>query len=138
MRYNGSVRKTARAWPALNAQEVVQLRGLDVARRTVEIAEELQATDIVLLDLGDLSSFTDFFVICSATSERHLQAVADEIQRKLKEDGVLPLFVEGTVESGWIVIDYSDVIVHVFTTEQREFYRLEQVWQKAVPVVHIL
>ncbi|TAK34698.1 MAG: ribosome silencing factor [Chloroflexota bacterium] len=131
------MRKTARELPAFNAEEVDQLRGLEVARRAVDIAEELQATDIVLLDLGDLSSFTDYFVICSATSDRHLQAIADELQRKLKEDGVLPLFVEGTVESGWVVLDYSDVIVHLFTAEQREYYRLEQVWQKAVPVVRI-
>ena len=131
------MKKTARELPALNAEDVVHLRGLDVARRAVEIAEDLQATDIVLLDLGDLSSFTDYFVICSATSDRHLQAVADEIHRKLKEAGVLPLYVEGTVQSGWIVLDYSDVIVHVFTAEQREYYRLERVWQKAVPVVRI-
>ena len=113
------------------------LQGLDVAKTAVDVAADMQAVDIVLLDVRDLTSFADYFVICSATSERHLKAIVDEIERKLKDADVKPLYVEGTVVSGWIVQDCGDVIVHVFSPEQRDYYRLERIWQKGVPVIRI-
>ena len=113
------------------------LQGLDVARLPVDAAADIQAVDIVLLDVRDLTSFADYFVICSATSERQLRAVVDEMERKLKDAGIKPLYLEGTVESGWIVLDCGDVVAHVFSPEQRDYYRLERIWQKAVPVIRI-
>jgi len=82
--------------------------------------------------LRGISSFTDFFVICSGTSEPHLKAIAGEIQEKLKENhNVAPNAVDGYPISQWIVIDYSDVIVHIFHEKKREFYSLEDLWSDA-------
>jgi ribosome-associated protein len=98
----------------------------------VEYAAEKKAEDIVALDLRGISSFTDFFVICSGTSEPHLKAIAGEIHDRLKEDhGVKPLAVDGFPTSQWIVADYSDVVVHIFHAEKRRFYSLEDLWGDA-------
>ena len=88
--------------------------------------------DIVALDLREISSFTDFFVICSGTSEPHLKAIASEIEAGLKKDhGVKPHGVDGFPLSQWIVLDYSDVIVHIFHDQKRMFYSLEDLWSDA-------
>lgn len=109
-----------------------------LARRIVEIAEDRQATAIVLLDLQPISIIADYFVICSAGSERQIHAVIDAIEDGLRnEDGVRALHVEGTADSGWVLLDYGSVIVHVFAPAQREYYRLEELWSQAVPVVTI-
>lgn len=85
-----------------------------------------------MIDLRGISSFTDFFVICSGTSEPHLKAIAGEIQERLKHDqGVTPNAVDGYPMSQWIVIDYSDVIVHIFHEQKRAFYSLEDLWSDA-------
>ena len=84
------------------------------------------------LDLRGISTFTDFFVICTGTSEPHLKAIAGEIQDKLKtEHGVTPMAVDGYPTSQWIVADYSDVIVHIFHEEKRPVYSLEDLWSDA-------
>ena len=84
------------------------------------------------LDLRGISNFTDFFVICSGTSEPHLKAIASEIEGRLKLDNkVKPVAVDGYPMSQWIVIDYSDVVVHIFHEEKREFYALEDLWSDA-------
>lgn len=84
------------------------------------------------LDLRAISSFTDFFVICSGTSEPHLKAIAGEIQERLKKDhGVAPHAVDGYPMSQWVVIDYGDVIVHIFHENKRAFYSLEDLWGDA-------
>jgi ribosome-associated protein len=86
----------------------------------------------VVLDLQGISSFTDFFVICSGTSEPQLKAIAGEIEDRLKkEHGVKPVSVDGFPASQWIVLDYLQVIVHVFRQEKREFYSLEDLWSDA-------
>jgi len=86
----------------------------------------------VAIDLRDISSFTDFFVICSGTSEPHLKAIASELRDRLKEDhGVKPLAVDGFPTSQWIVADYSGVIVHIFHHDKRAFYSLEDLWSDA-------
>jgi ribosome-associated protein len=89
----------------------------------------------VVLDLQGISSFTDFFVICSGTSEPHLKAIASAIEDGLKDDhGIRAVSVDGFPESQWIVIDYMQVIVHVFRREKREFYSLEDLWGDATRV----
>ena len=86
----------------------------------------------MVLDLQGISSFTDFFVICSGTSEPHLKAISGEIEDRLKqENGVRAVSVDGFPASQWIVLDYMQVIVHVFRQEKREFYSLEDLWSDA-------
>jgi ribosome-associated protein len=103
----------------------------EIARTIAEVAADTLATDITLLDISQLSSFADVFVICSADNPRQLNALREDIVEKLKEQSQRPNRVEGTPEAGWIVLDYGDVIVHLMTGEQREFYRLESLWVEA-------
>jgi len=84
------------------------------------------------MDLRGISSFTDFFVICSGTSEPHLKAIAGEIEARLKADNkITPVAVDGYPMSHWIVIDYSDVVVHIFHETKRAYYSLEDLWSDA-------
>jgi ribosome-associated protein len=90
-----------------------------------------------LLDARDVCSFTDYFVICAADTERQIHAVYDEIEHRLKMEGVLPHHREGTIDSGWLLLDYGDVIVHIFSALEREYYRLDELWREARPVLRI-
>ena len=95
-------------------------------------AADKKASDIVALDLRAVAGYTDFFVICSGNTDRQTKAVHDAIHLGLKkEHGLLPQRVEGVAEARWILMDYLDVVVHVFTPEAREYYRLEQLWGEA-------
>lgn len=95
-------------------------------------AADRKALDIVALDLREMISYTDYFVICSGRSDRQTKAIHDAIHQGLKKDyGLLPRRVEGLAQARWILMDYLDVIVHVFTPETREYYRLEQLWGEA-------
>jgi ribosome-associated protein len=92
-------------------------------------ALDKKATDVVALDLRDVAGYTDYFVIASGGSDRQTKAIHDGIQEGLKKQhGVLPRRVEGLTESRWILMDYLDVVVHVFTPDTRDFYRLESLW----------
>jgi ribosome-associated protein len=113
------------------------LNPTELAHKVVGLAEEKAAEEIVLLDLRQVSIIADYFVICSATTERQTKAILDSLTEELKKEGVRPLHVEGTTRSGWILIDYADVIVHIFTPDQRTFYQLEELWQHAAMVVKI-
>ena len=102
-----------------------------------ELAADLKAQDIVALDLRGMIGYADYFLICSGRSDRHAKAIHDAIHAGLKQRyGLLPRRVEGFSEGRWILIDYLDVVVHVFTPETREHYRLEQLWGEA-PVVEV-
>jgi ribosome-associated protein len=113
------------------------LAPLDLARRIVELAEDKKAADIVLLDLGELTTLADAFVICSGGSERQISAIADGIIEGLKDERVKPIGREGTSESHWVLIDYGSVIVHVFTPPERDYYQLEKHWGEARVVVRV-
>ena len=113
------------------------MEGLDVARKVVAIAEDKQAGDILLLDTRGICSFADYFIILSGDSERQVDAIADQIRHDLKEQGVYPHHIEGTSASGWLLLDYGDVIVHIFSPEERENYRLDEFWSAARPLVRI-
>jgi ribosome-associated protein len=92
-------------------------------------AADKKASDIVLLDLREAAGYTDFFVVASGTSDRQAKAIHDGIHQGLKKhEGLLPRRVEGVREARWILMDYLDVVVHVFTPETRDFYRLEALW----------
>lgn len=100
--------------------------------RCAELAADKKAEDILALDLRGISNFTDFFVICTGTSEPHLKAIAGEIEDCLKRDNkVRPVAVDGYPMSQWIVIDYSDVVVHIFHEQKRAYYSLEDLWSDA-------
>jgi len=104
----------------------------ELARRIAKIADDKLAEDIVALDVGEILGYTDVLVICTARNERQTKAVHDEVQVRLKkEDGLLPRRVEGLPEGSWVLLDYLDCILHVFTPEAREKYRLEQLWGEA-------
>jgi ribosome-associated protein len=100
--------------------------------RCAALAADKKAENLVAIDLRGISSFTDFFVICSGTSEPHLKAIAGEIETRLKvDDKIAPAAVDGYPMSQWIVIDYSDVVVHIFHEQKRAFYSLEDLWSDA-------
>jgi ribosome-associated protein len=113
------------------------LAPLDLARRIVELAEDKKAADIVLLDLGELTTLADAFVICSGGSERQISAIADGIVEGLRDERVKPIGREGTSESHWVLIDYGSVIVHVFTPPERDYYQLEKHWAGAKTVLRV-
>jgi len=113
------------------------LEALEAARRAVDIASDKQALDILLLDIRGICSFADYFVICSGESSRQINAIYDEIAHSLKNEGTLPRHREGTVDSGWLLLDYGDVVIHIFATAEREYYQLDQLWSQAKPVVRI-
>ncbi|PYK37077.1 MAG: ribosome silencing factor [Verrucomicrobia bacterium] len=104
----------------------------NLAKICAELASNKKAENIVILDLRGISTFTDFFVICSATSEPQLKAIASEIETRLKdEQAVRPVAIDGFPASQWIVLDYLQVVVHVFHQDKRAFYRLEDLWGDA-------
>jgi ribosome-associated protein len=115
----------------------MDLEPLDLARRIVELAEDKKAADIVLLDLGELTTLADAFVICSGGSERQISAIADGIVEGLRDERVKPIGREGTSESHWVLLDYGSVIVHVFTPPERDYYELEKHWSGARVVVRV-
>ncbi len=90
-----------------------------------------KAVDLVILEVKNLSSFTDYFVICSGNSDRQVQAIASHVEEKLGQQKIHPLGVEGKREGRWILLDYGDVVVHIFYQPVREFYDLERLWSEA-------
>lgn len=113
------------------------LEALETARTAVEAASDKLATDIVLLDVREICGFADYFVICSGESERQLKTIFEEIEHALKNEGATPHHREGDVDSGWLLLDYGDVIIHIFSPAERELYRLEELWGGSAPVVRI-
>ena len=113
------------------------LEGIEVARKAVEAASDKQASDIVLLDVDRICSFASYFVICSGESARQITAIHEAIEDALKEEGIRPHHREGDLDSGWLLIDFGDVIVHIFAPAEREYYQLDELWSQAVPVVRI-
>lgn len=111
---------------------------LSLARRIVDLASDKQANDIVLLDIRGISLIADYFVICTVGSERQAGAILKDIGEKILEEfDRKPLHTEGKPDSGWVLLDYGDVIVHVFSPAQRAFYNLEQLWSAATPIVRL-
>lgn len=104
---------------------------LALARRAVELAADKKASDIVLLDVGGLTTLADYFVICSGASERQLGAIADGITEGLRGEGIRPIGREGSSSAHWVLLDYGAVIVHVMAPQEREFYQLERLWADA-------
>ena len=106
-------------------------RARDRAVEAAQAASSKKAMDIVILDVGKLIGITDYFVICSGNTERQVKTIVEEIERRLREEGVKPYRREGEREQRWVLVDYLDVVVHVFHREDREFYDLERLWSDA-------
>lgn len=104
---------------------------LALARRVVDLAADKKAADIVLLEIGGLTTVADYFVICSGTSERQLGAIVDGIEGGLRDEGVRPIGREGGASAHWLLLDYGSVVVHVMAAEERDFYQLERLWADA-------
>ena len=92
---------------------------------------EKKAKDLVILRVNELSAFADYFILCSGSTERQVRSIASAIQENLKKEGILPLGVEGEAAGSWILLDYDDVILHVFLDRVRTFYDLERLWSEA-------
>lgn len=113
------------------------LESAELAQRIADLLSDRQAEDIVLMDIGKVSSFTDYFVVATATNPRQLGALVDALQRDLRDDGLRPVRTEGAPDSGWVLIDFGDAVVHLFGPEERAYYNLEGLWAQGVSVVHI-
>lgn len=105
-------------------------------REAVAAADGRKAVDLRVLHLEKVSDFTDFFLICSGTSERQVQAIADAVQERMREEQVRPLHVEGYNRGQWVLLDYGDFVVHIFQEEPRRFYSLERLWGDAPDVTN--
>ncbi|MFC1979636.1 ribosome silencing factor [Chloroflexota bacterium] len=110
---------------------------MEVARKAVEAAGDKQASNIALLDGRGVCSFADYLVICSGDSERQLRAIFDEVAHALKREGITPHHYEGAIDSGWLLLDFGDVLVHIFAPYEREYYQLDELWSHTIPIVRI-
>ena len=110
---------------------------LEFARKAVAIADGLQASEIVLLDLRNISSFADFFVVLSAETSRQLNAIAEDMDVELTKSVIALHHREGNADAGWILLDFGDLIVHAFGAEERGYYGLDQLWSHAPALVRI-
>jgi ribosome-associated protein len=114
------------------APSSAELSAAEIAGLIAGYAAEKKAIDIVEVDLRGVSGYTDYFVICSGNTERQTKAIHDAVHLGMKNDhGMLPRRVEGLPEARWVLMDYFDVVVHIFTPDTREYYRLEQLWGEA-------
>lgn len=106
----------------------MELSSLQLVKCAVEALESKKANDIQVIEVADLTVLTEYFVLCSGTSTTQIKTLADAVEFFLKEKGSPPIRVEGYQSGNWIVVDFGNVIVHVFHTEMREFYNLERLW----------
>ena len=114
------------------------LDSTELARTVVDLASEKLAEDIVMLDLRKVAPFADYFIIMSAESARQIEALEQDITKDLKLVNVNRFHREGTPSSGWVLLDFSDVVIHIFSPEERDIYNLERLWSNAPQVVRIL
>jgi ribosome-associated protein len=97
----------------------------------VNAADDKKASDLVILDISKITSFANHFMLCTGDSSRQMQAIADEIEKRLKAAGIRPSHVEGYRNSEWILMDYMDLVIHIFSKNARAFYDLERLWRDA-------
>lgn len=109
----------------------------DLARRIVDLLADRQAEDVLLLDIRQVASFADYFVIATAINNRQMRALVELVDTDLREEDIKPHHREGGINSGWILVDYGAIILHIFSPELREHYALEELWKDATEVVRI-
>ncbi len=100
----------------------------EILTETVKILDNKKAEDIRVIEIGDLTIIADYFIIANGISNTHTKALADEVEFRLKEKGIEPRQIQGNNGGGWIVMDYSDIVIHIFNKEMRDFYNLERLW----------
>jgi ribosome-associated protein len=104
----------------------------EALRIAVNAADDKKASDLVILDISKITSFANYFLLCTGDSSRQMQAIADEVEKRLKESGIRPSHVEGYKNSEWILLDCMDLVVHIFSKNARAFYDLERLWRDAL------
>ena len=124
-------RSAKRSEPVSEMRQPADEEALATARQVVDLASDKKASDIVLLDIHDLTTMADYFVICSGQSERQLGAIADGIIEGMRETGVRPIGREGSANAHWLLLDFGSVVVHVMAPPERDFYQLERLWADA-------
>jgi ribosome-associated protein len=107
----------------------LEITPLEVARTIVNTLEDRKGENILLMDIAQISSFADFFIICNGTSDRMLNSLADAVRESAKEQYRIIASIEGEPNDGWLVVDLGDVVVHLFSPEQRDYYGLEELWE---------
>ncbi|MBC7250145.1 MAG: ribosome silencing factor [Anaerolineae bacterium] len=121
-----------------NIQGGGTLQSLELAHKAVDIIVEKKGLDILLLDITPVSLLADYFILASGDSERQIKAIIEEIETQVKHDlRAIPLHVDGEPDSGWVILDYGGVIIHIFSPEVRAYYRLEEMWNEARVVVKL-
>ncbi len=109
----------------------------ELARLAVEAAAEKRATDVVMLDIRELSTIADYFVICTGATERQVRAIVQGVMEAADKANVAPFRPPGIIDPNWALLDYGDVVFHAFTPATRQFYKLDRLWQNAPTVVRI-
>ncbi|WP_444657887.1 ribosome silencing factor [Caproiciproducens sp. R2] len=107
------------------------MTSLELAKETVKILDEKKAMDLKIIGIKDISVIADYFVFSTGTSSTHVKSLAEEVEFKLKQLGVSPEHVDGYRSNSWVLLDYGNVMVHIFTADAREFYNLDRLWQDA-------
>ncbi len=107
------------------------------AHEIADIISDKQGSDILVLDTRPISSIADYFVIATVDNERQAKAIIEEIEKQMKEHAVRPIGIDGDAGSGWVLMDYGDVLVHLFDAGTRDYYQLEELWDKAPTIVRI-
>ena len=123
--------------PVACTKEGPRLDSSEIAKLVIEAAADKKASDVVMLDIRELSVIADYFVICTGNNSRQLQAIASSVEDALSQVKVATRKREGSAETGWILLDCGDVIVHIFGPMEREYYRLERLWSSAPTVVYV-
>ena len=123
--------------PTAHLKGESRLESAEIAKVLVDAAADKKANDITLLDIRDMSVIADYFVICTGANSRQIRAIASAIEDKMSELGVSARGREGDADTGWLLLDFGDIIVHIFGPMEREFYRLERLWSGAPTVVYL-
>ncbi|RPI78610.1 MAG: ribosome silencing factor [Chloroflexi bacterium] len=110
---------------------------MEVAHTVVDALEEKKGENILLIDIRDVTVFAEYFVICSGTSNRMLKALADGVIEKVRDEHDLRARVEGSPDDGWLLVDYGDLILHLFSPDRRNYYRLEELWSQGKVLLHV-
>lgn len=117
--------------------ERVLLDPAQLAKVAVDAAADKKAFDILLLDIRDVTTIADYFVVCSASNARQIQAIAESVDEALRSQGGRLLNREGVGDAGWVLLDFGDIVVHIFNAQEREYYSLEHLWNAAKRVVYL-
>jgi ribosome-associated protein len=120
-----------------NYTRSINLTILKTAHKLVDSLAEKKGENILLMDIQEISSFTDYFIICSGTSDRMLNALSDTVAETAKKEYKLPARVEGAPKNGWVVVDCGDIVIHLFSAAQREYYNLESLWEQGKTLVKL-